>query len=85
MSQPKIANIEPYVRCLKPGSYYWCACGESERQPFCDGSHEGTDFVPLRFEVKTREQHLWLCGCKQSRNGHLCDGQHKRLAKKKGA
>lgn len=58
--------------------YRWCACGKSESQPFCDGSHQGSEFEPLEFAAE-KTGVVTFCGCKQSRNGALCDGSHKRL------
>lgn len=64
---------------LAPGDYLWCACGRSLKQPFCDGSHRGTDFQPIRFSVSKRSGTLWLCGCKHSASPPFCDGRHNRL------
>jgi len=78
MDKPKIARKDPFVMDMKPGTYYWCACGKSSNQPFCDGSHQGTSFQPK--EVKIDEQKLvaW-CGCKHSNNAPFCDGTHESL------
>ena len=78
MSEPVIAQKQPWALELEPGDYWWCACGRSKTQPFCDGSHKGTDFTPVKFEVveKTR---VWLCGCKHSVDRPFCDGTHKKL------
>ncbi len=78
MSKPEIPQKKPYVVELEPGTYWWCACGRSSKQPFCDGSHQGTDFSPRKLEIKQKEK-LWLCGCKHSANGAYCDGTHKTL------
>ena len=51
MIEPKIAQKGPYLLDLQPGSFWWCACGQSKNQPFCDGSHKGSGFAPLKFEV----------------------------------
>ncbi len=59
-------------------TYQWCACGKSKSQPFCDGSHQGSEFEPLVFTAE-KTGVVTFCGCKQSRNGALCDGSHKRL------
>ncbi|HID50089.1 MAG TPA: CDGSH iron-sulfur domain-containing protein [Chromatiales bacterium] len=78
-SEPVIARKEPYVVELKAGeTYYWCACGRSKSQPFCDGSHQGTGLEPVAF---TAEQGgtSYLCGCKQTANPPFCDGTHQRL------
>ena len=79
MSKPTIAQKNPYAIELEQGKKYaWCACGESSNQPFCDGSHKGTEFSPTVFtadETKT----AYLCGCKQTGNGPFCDGTHATL------
>ena len=68
----------PYAVELAPGDYWWCACGLSKRQPFCDGSHKGTGIEPVKFSV-TEAQKVWLCGCKHSASKPFCDGSHSRL------
>ncbi len=78
MEEPKIAQKAPYVLDLDPGTYYWCSCGKSSKQPFCDGSHKGTKFVPEKVEI-TEAKKVALCGCKHSKNGAYCDGTHAKL------
>ena len=78
MSDSIIAQKAPYGVDLAPGDYWWCACGRSAKQPFCDGSHKGTGLTPQQFQVKAAEK-LWLCGCKQSKKRPFCDGSHKSL------
>ncbi len=78
MKKPKIAQKSPYVLDTKAGNYAWCACGESSKQPFCDGSHKGTDFTPIIVEIKEDKKIAW-CGCKHSQNATFCDGTHNGL------
>ena len=78
MSEPVIAGKAPIEMDLEPGEYWWCSCGRSRNQPFCDGSHAGTDFTPLRFEVQEKET-VWLCTCKHTANPPFCDGAHDLL------
>ena len=59
-------------------TYYWCSCGKSTKQPFCDGSHKGGDFVPQAYTA-TQTGKVWFCQCKHSANKPLCDGAHKSL------
>jgi CDGSH-type Zn-finger protein len=76
---PKIVQKAPYKVELEAGkAYFWCACGESKNQPFCDGSHKGGPFVPTKVTVDEAKT-AFLCGCKQSKNGAFCDGSHKGL------
>ncbi len=77
--EPKIAKKGPYEVELEAGkNYHWCTCGASNKQPFCDGSHHGTEFKPIAFEAKeTGKAHL--CGCKHSKNSPYCDGSHHKL------
>ena len=78
MEKSKIAGKIPHVAILKKGEYYWCACGESSKQPFCDGTHKGSSFRPVRFEV-TEDKQLALCMCKHSNNKPYCDGTHHKV------
>lgn len=78
MSQPEIACKSPAVMELEPGTYWWCACGRSKSQPWCDGSHKECGMSPVEFVV-TEAKRYALCQCKQSAKGSLCDGTHKRL------
>ena len=79
MSEPVMAQKSPYVLKMKPGSFYWCTCGKSKGQPFCDGSHKGSGFGPTKTDI-TEEKTVAWCGCKHSKNGAFCDGSHARLA-----
>ncbi len=78
MPDPKIAQPMPYVLELEPGTYFWCSCGQSANQPFCDGSHKGSEFRPQVVEVEERRR-MALCGCKHTANQPLCDGSHAGL------
>ncbi|CAK0779682.1 CDGSH iron-sulfur domain-containing protein 3 [Gammaproteobacteria bacterium] len=78
MTKPEIPQKAPYEMNLESGDYYWCSCGRSKSQPFCDGSHQGTDFVPVLVSLAAAKQ-VWLCGCKMSANGAFCDGTHQNL------
>lgn len=78
MNAPIIAQKGPYVQKLEAGSYWWCACGRSQTQPFCDGSHKGTGFAPKKVDFTEPKTVAW-CGCKHSKNGAFCDGTHGEL------
>lgn len=77
--EPIIAKKGPFAVELEAGkNYHWCACGKSANQPFCDGSHKGSEITPTSFTVeKTGTAHL--CGCKHSKNAPFCDGSHHSL------
>jgi len=79
IEKPKIARKHPYIMECDSGEYWWCACGRSAEQPFCDGSHkQGTDFKPIVEEIKETKIVAW-CGCKQSAKKPFCDGTHTNL------
>lgn len=78
MSEPHIAKREPAGLTLHPGTYFWCACGLSEKQPFCDGHHKGTEFHPHKLVI-AETQEVWLCQCKHTHTPPFCDGTHKTL------
>jgi len=79
MSKPNIADRKPIPVNLEDGEeYYWCACGRSQNQPFCDGSHRGTDFTPVGFKAAETGE-AWLCMCKHTANPPYCDGTHAKL------
>lgn len=78
MPTPEIPQKAPYELELTEGTYWWCSCGRSKNQPFCDGSHKGTDFTPLELKIEETKK-VWLCGCKHSANKPFCDGAHKKL------
>ena len=78
MSEAKMAGSAPVVLQLDPGTYYWCACGRSAKQPWCDGSHAGTGFNPTPLEV-SEPSTVALCLCKQTGDSPRCDGTHSRV------
>ena len=74
-----IAQKAPYPVDVEEGkTYYWCSCGRSNNQPFCDGSHKDTDFEPLAYQAD-KTGTVYLCGCKQTANAPHCDGSHSKL------
>ena len=79
MSKPNIAQKGSYVVEVQEGKkYFWCACGLSQKQPFCDGNHKGTDFSPIIVD-NDKEGNIAWCGCKCSGNPPYCDGAHSKL------
>ena len=79
MSEPVVAQKAPYPVAVEAGkSYYWCACGLSATQPFCDGSHKGTGLAPTPFKADASKT-VYFCGCKATTTAPMCDGSHSRL------
>lgn len=78
MNEKEIPQKSPYVIEMEPGKYAWCSCGKSEKQPFCDGSHKGTDMRPHVVEIEEARKVAW-CGCKHTNGVPTCDGSHKSL------
>lgn len=79
MSELLIAQKSPYAVTVVAGQdYFWCSCGRSAKQPFCDGSHAGSGLLPVKFRAEQSET-LWLCGCKHTQTPPHCDGSHQRL------
>ena len=79
MSQPESPQNAPYAVDVEAGeTYYWCSCGRSKNQPFCDGSHQGTGIEPVAFTAEKTEK-AWLCGCKKTATPPFCDGAHNKL------
>jgi CDGSH-type Zn-finger protein len=78
---PKKAGKEPVaVRVINEDEYWWCACGHSKNQPYCDGSHRHTEMGPRPFSPE-RSGEVWLCMCKHTKNPPYCDGTHNKLDK----
>ena len=79
MNKPQVYQKASMPVDVEQGkSYFWCSCGKSEKQPFCDGSHSGSDFTPVVYQAE-KTQTVFLCGCKYSKNAPLCDGTHGSL------
>jgi len=76
---PVMAQKGPYMIDVEAGkAYWWCSCGKSAGQPFCDGSHKGTGYAPMKFDAE-RDGKVAFCGCKVTGNAPRCDGAHNRL------
>jgi CDGSH iron-sulfur domain-containing protein 3 len=79
-SMPVMAQKGSYRVVVEAGkSYWWCACGKSSTQPFCDGSHKGSGFSPMEFKAE-RNVAISFCGCKRSGKQPVCDGTHQNLS-----
>lgn len=79
MTEPVIAARQPFSVEVQEGKkYFWCACGKSSKQPFCDGSHSGTGITPVMYEA-SKAGTIFFCGCKQTGRKPLCDGTHAKL------
>ncbi|MEI7732243.1 MAG: CDGSH iron-sulfur domain-containing protein [Verrucomicrobiota bacterium] len=79
MNTPNIAQKAPYPVTVQAGkTYYWCSCGNSKQQPFCDGSHRGSGFAPKPFTAE-KDGSVYFCGCKHSQKGACCDGSHSKI------
>jgi len=76
---PMIAQTAPYPTDVEEGkTYFWCTCGRSSKQPFCDGSHKETSLTPMKYTA-TKTGKVFFCGCKATSNSPLCDGSHSKL------
>ena len=78
MADPVIAGTQPEYVVVKPGTYLWCACGRSAEQPFCDGTHQGSDFSPVSVEF-SETLYAAFCMCKRTGRPPYCDGTHARM------
>lgn len=79
MADPIVPRKAPYAVAVEAGQeYWWCSCGRSRTQPFCDGSHQGSKFSPVQYTA-AESKTVRFCGCKRSGSAPLCDGSHKSL------
>jgi CDGSH-type Zn-finger protein len=79
MGAPHIAQKGPYKADVEAGkAYWWCQCGQSKNQPYCDGSHKGSEFSPMKYDA-TESKTMFFCGCKHTANKPFCDGTHSKL------
>jgi CDGSH-type Zn-finger protein len=79
MADPIVAQKAPYAHKVEAGkNYFWCACGRSKKQPFCDGSHSGTGITPVAYKA-TESREVFFCGCKTTKKQPMCDGSHGKL------
>lgn len=80
MTDPVVASRTPFPADVEAGkSYWWCACGQSASQPYCDGTHKRLGLAPIKFDATTTGR-VWLCGCKRTAHAPFCDGSHKNLS-----
>jgi CDGSH iron-sulfur domain-containing protein 3 len=80
MDERVVAQPAPFPAVVEAGkAYWWCACGRSATQPFCDGSHKVTSLTPVKWVAATSGE-VWFCGCKRTGTPPLCDGSHNALA-----
>jgi len=76
MDKAKRAGDTPIGVNVEEGkSYFWCTCGISNNQPFCDGSHKGTNFIPLKYTAEQSKK-VFFCTCKLTNDPPMCDGSH---------
>jgi len=79
MNLPKVADTKPIIVEVEAGKIYsWCSCGLSQKQPFCDGAHKGTEFKSIKYSSDVNKT-VSLCCCKASKNKPYCDGSHNNL------
>ena len=78
-AQPVVAQKTPYAVEVEAGKkYWWCSCGQSAKQPFCDGAHNGTSFTPLEYAA-AKDGTVYFCGCKATTRVPMCDGSHNKF------
>ena len=77
MDQPHSCDNKPLAQEVEPGTYFWCSCGQSANQPFCDGAHKGSSFSPVKVVVEEKKKIFW-CMCKATNNAPHCDGSHSK-------
>ena len=78
-AKPIPAQKSPYPIDIVAGQmYFWCTCGRSQKQPFCDGAHKAVGLSPMPYKA-TETKQAWFCGCKATANAPFCDGSHKQL------
>ena len=79
MTRGEVAGKEPIAVEVEAGkSYFWCTCGKSANQPFCDGSHKGSEFTPMKWTAE-EDGRKFFCACKQTGGQPFCDGSHKQV------
>ncbi len=79
MTKGHVAGTQPIAVDVEVGkNYFWCSCGQSKNQPFCDGSHKGSDFSPVKWQAEESGTR-WFCACKQTNGQPFCDGSHKAV------
>ena len=79
MQKGEVAAKAPVKVDVEAGkTYFWCTCGKSAKQPFCDGSHKGSEFAPMKWAAE-EDGAKWFCACKQTEGQPFCDGSHKAL------
>ena len=78
MDKPNVADKKPIILEVDSGTYYWCSCGLSKKQPYCDGSHASTTFRPVQVKIEEKKK-VAFCNCKYSKNSFMCDGSHSKI------
>jgi len=76
--KPIIVQLRSLKMDMEPGTYFWCSCGKSNKQPFCDGSHKGTNFKPEKIVIEQSRKVAW-CMCRHSEKRAICDHKHREL------